>query len=155
MAKFKMNYRAEDELSPGASILTPGLGTFELKRIYDVDKEGKPLQTSKGDAKINLQFIVTDCNGNQSTVYESISANNVWRAYTIVKACGRKELYTPDGVDFDQIIGIQGQCKIGTQSTPGYNDKSVITSFLEMKAPVRADEQLVADNTFTEDDLPF
>lgn len=129
MAKFKMDYVPENELSAGFNVLEPGEATFLIKNIFYNDKDGFPLKTKDNMPKVIVVVEATDKQGTTSAIYEHISAKATFKAYTMCKAVGQKELYAEDGTDFDMLKGLRGKCIVKTEQTPGYNATSKISAY--------------------------
>jgi len=125
-----MDYKDPSELTAGFALLEPGECTFVVKNVFYKDKEGHDLKSGAGEPKVIVIVEATDVNGTQSSIYEHITAKATFKAYTIAKAVGRKEVYEPDGTDFDALKGLSGKCIVKTKSSPGYNDKSEVSTYM-------------------------
>ncbi len=158
MSKFPINFVPEKDLVAGFELLTPGECTFLVKNVYHEDKDGSPLRSGKGDPMAKVVLEVTDINGSISSIFEYFTPNTVFKAYNLCKAVGRKELYEADGVDLDLLKGLSGKCKVKTESSPGYNDRNNISSYIEhskYKDPSKAGQEVYKAADVPDDALPF
>lgn len=153
---MKINYKPEDELSAGFSLLEPGLCNFTVKQIYSTDKDGNQLKSSKGDEMNKIMLQAEDVNGTQSMLTVYITANTPWAANNLLKAVGRKELYTDD-IDFTAIKGLSGKCKVKTsEHRDGFNARTEIASFVPHPMYAETDDKkntIVNQDTLPNDSL--
>ena len=158
MAKFPVNYIPEKDLTAGVNLIEPGVADFTLKQVFDTNKDGGPLVSTKGDPMIKVVIEATDKNGSKTSIFEYYTPNTTFKAYTLCKALGRKELYTESGIDFDLLKGLSGKCRIKTESSPGYNDRSAVSSYIEHpKYDKKAQQEGVAPamDPFEDETIPF
>lgn len=154
--KFPMNYVKEEDLSAGFALLQPGECSFTVKQVYSMDKDGADLKSSKGDPMVKIGLLLEDSNGTETSIYEYLTPNTTFKAYGLVKAVGRKDLYTEEGVDFDQIKGLSGKCKVKIDHRDGFNDRNSISSYVpHSKYKEEKNGKKDENISLPDDDIPF
>lgn len=132
---MQFNFDYKDNIDSNATnervILTPGKATFYIKAYQDRDKFGNQLLTKAGDPKLRVDLIATDIEGAQTTIYEHITAKTGWKLGQILKAIGKKSLYTKDGsLDPRHLLSGTGECTVKTQNDPGYPMTTVVDKYI-------------------------
>jgi len=148
------DYKTPDELDVGGGTVNEGEVSFTIKKNFDTDRNGLPLTTGKGDPKIKVVIEVKDEDNNTANIYEDVTTKTAWKMYNICKAIGRKDLYTSDGVEWDDTIGYTGRCIVSIEHKPGYNPRLVIDGYIYPEDAV-AKPVVAAKTEVPNDDLPF
>lgn len=143
-----------------SDLLTPGRGTFRIKSVRNIDKQGDPLYTKNGDRKVMIVLEATDSKGLKADVFEHITIKAAWKIESICKAAQMPHLYISadnclDGLE--PLEGAVGDCMVGIQDAQnGYPANNVIKSYLPAKnksvAPVNAP---IIDYTELDESIPF
>lgn len=134
MSVFKFEYKPENELGPKMTLLTPGEASFKIVAVFDKKKDGSPLTTMDGTPKLTLSISVKDINNETSLVYDDLTAKTAWKLKAIADSIGMPELYDESGtLDPDDLIGCEGRCKIKTNQSPGYDDRTAIEKYLKQR----------------------
>ncbi|MFI4954527.1 MAG: hypothetical protein ACHP9Y_01290 [Gammaproteobacteria bacterium] len=163
MSLFKYDYIKPEDLAPQSMLLTPGEAQYQVRRFHLADKYGDSLFTKAGDKILRLELMVTDSQNEKSIIFDNIISNPkfTWKLKQLLDSVGKPELYTKDGeLDPNQLLNMQGRCKIKTNANPGYTPRSEIDRYLPWDGEIKG---LVSfkkdDGTVDEDDddsdLPF
>lgn len=87
--------------------LSPGLGKFKIKAVYD-DKISK-----KAEPMLQIDFDIMDCNNKVGEWSLYIVAKNAqWKIAELLKAVNKKELSKTPPIDFSKLIGLKGRCEV-------------------------------------------
>lgn len=140
-------------------LLTPGRGTFKIKRVKTQDKDGVLLETKKGDRKVMLVVEATDSRGATSPVFEHLTKNIAWKIESICKACNRPELYLSSDSCLDRLEDLElhsGECMIDIAPASGeWPAKTIIAKYVTPKAPKPKSPEAEVAAFFDDDQIPF
>lgn len=156
MSIFHFNYKKPEDLGPTIMVLTPGEAKFKVVSIFDKKKDGSPLTTMDGTPKLTMSLSVTDSAGNNSLVYDDLTAKTAWKIKTLLDSIGLGELYDPSGAfSPEDVIGAMGKCMIETRHTEGYDDRSNVKKYIKAAKQAVIPRDSVPVEEPSDDDLPF
>jgi len=142
-------------------LLTPGKGTFLIKKAKLYDDYNQHLTTKNGDRKVLLVVDVTDSKGAKDVVFEHLTLKAAWKVEIICKACRHHELFISDALCLDKLDyleGAVGECIIGhSEPSAQWPEKTIIAKWIVPKAAKT--EKPIPDSAvkdfFEDEEIPF
>ncbi len=125
-------------------LLAEGRASFTVRSCEDY-------QSKAGNEMLKVGLAVTDSRNNKGMIYTYVYKQLGW----FLASMGLDAMYNKSGyLDPSKVIGGSGECKIKTESSPGYEDKSAIEEFLPNQRDPN-DQQQRNQDPLADDDLPF
>lgn len=139
-------------------LLEEGAAKFEVVKVFETDKDGFSLTSSKGSPMLKLTLRVEDCLGAVSLVDEYLVSSVQFKIKQLADAVGLPGMYNKSGIiDPQKLIGLAGECLIKndsyTKRDGSVAQSSKIASFLAHTAPKNAAS--VTPSEVQADDIPF
>lgn len=145
---FDFGYKDPKEMS-AFKVIAEGDGFFKIVEAKEtVSKADNPmlvlthkLQDTRGQSTLWYQYILQN----------EFAADNIYR---ICEAANRLDLYGANGkINSYDLLGLKGRCKIKTEKSEQYGDKSKVGKFVPYK-PMQ-EEAPAEPAPDINDDLPF
>jgi hypothetical protein len=151
MSIYKYNYKDPKDMQSAFKLLAEGEGTFKIK-------EAEATVSKAGNNMLVITHLLTDSRG-ASSLYKQYILDNEYQAenmYRICEAIGRLDLYSSAGTDTRHLIGKSGRCKIKSELSEQFGDKSKIAKFIANdNAHIEPYSDNFTPSEDTEDDIPF